>query len=409
MRSKPDVDKLSMDDLYNNLKVYEAEIKGQSNSTSSSQNVAFVSSEDTSNTNELVNIAHSISAASSQSQLYSSSYADDVMFSFFANQSSSPQLDNEDLEQIDTDDLEEMDLKWQMAMLTMRVKRFINKTGRKLKFNGKETGNRNRENARRHEPVEAPANNALVVQDGISGYDWSFQAEEGPTNFALMAYSSPSSSSFDTKTGLGFDSQMNENELHNKVFVSIVDSVFESQMYESDLNESEKEDNPVNNRSDLSFVGLDDFVYKSVVSESKVSKPDVKTSKPEISKVELKTVSEPIIYKPRVFNNAPIIEEWESDCDEENDLTFVNEKLTYTQAEHPRKFSQSPKDNRRNWNEMMTQKLGVGFEFKKKACFVCGSFYHLIKEYDFHKKKMVAKTMLNNRGKGTGQREVRPV
>ncbi|GKC60830.1 hypothetical protein Tco_1088428, partial [Tanacetum coccineum] len=50
-----------------------------------------------------------------------------------------PQLNNKDLEQIDTDDLEEMDLKWQVAMLTMRVRRFIKKTGRNLNSNGKET------------------------------------------------------------------------------------------------------------------------------------------------------------------------------------------------------------------------------------------------------------------------------
>nr|GEX29576.1 ribonuclease H-like domain-containing protein [Tanacetum cinerariifolium] len=68
----------------------------------------------------------------------SSSYADELMFPFFANQSSSPQLDNENLEQIDQDDLEEMDLKWPMAMLSMWVKRFYKKTGRKLEFNGKE-------------------------------------------------------------------------------------------------------------------------------------------------------------------------------------------------------------------------------------------------------------------------------
>ncbi|GJX86185.1 hypothetical protein Tco_0336959 [Tanacetum coccineum] len=64
----------------------------------------------------------------SQGQASSITYVDDVMFSFFANQSNSPQLDNKDLEQIDTDDLEEMDLKWQVAMLTMRVKRFLKKT-----------------------------------------------------------------------------------------------------------------------------------------------------------------------------------------------------------------------------------------------------------------------------------------
>ncbi|GJQ94199.1 hypothetical protein Tco_0005338 [Tanacetum coccineum] len=90
MRNKDGIDDLDIDDLYNNLKVFEADIKGHN----------------------------------SQGQASSSSYTDDLMFSFFANQSNSPQLDDEDLEQIDHDDLEEMDLKWQVAMLSIRVKRF---------------------------------------------------------------------------------------------------------------------------------------------------------------------------------------------------------------------------------------------------------------------------------------------
>ncbi|GJS50145.1 ribonuclease H-like domain-containing protein [Tanacetum coccineum] len=77
-RNKPDLDTLSMDDLYNNLKIYETKVKG-------------------------------------------------------------PQLNDEDLQQIDADDLEEMDLKWQMAMLTMRARRFLNKTRRKISANGSET------------------------------------------------------------------------------------------------------------------------------------------------------------------------------------------------------------------------------------------------------------------------------
>ncbi|GJX24869.1 putative ribonuclease H-like domain-containing protein [Tanacetum coccineum] len=169
---------------------------------------------------------------SSQGQASSSSYTDDLMFSFFANQSNSPQLDDEDLEQIDHDDLEEMDLKWQVAMLSMRVKRFYKKTGRKLIFNGKEPvgfdktkvecfnchrrghfarecraprnqGNRNgdagyrsRDNTRRTVPVETSdalvvQDNALIVQDGL-GYDWSYIAQDEPTEFALMAYTSGS-------------------------------------------------------------------------------------------------------------------------------------------------------------------------------------------------------------------------
>ncbi|GJV35593.1 ribonuclease H-like domain-containing protein [Tanacetum coccineum] len=228
MRNKSDLDTMSMDDLYNNLKVYESEIKGQSSSSSNSHNVAFVSSENTSNTKEAVNTAYEVSTASSQGQASSLTYTNDVMFSFFANQSNSPQLDNEDLEKIDTDDLEEMDLKWQVAMLTMRVKRFLKKTGRNLNFNGKETvgfdktkvecynchrrghfarecraprnqGNRNGDAPRRNALVDTSTTNALVVQDMIGGYDWSFQAKEGITNFALMDYTSQGSSSLDSE------------------------------------------------------------------------------------------------------------------------------------------------------------------------------------------------------------------
>ncbi|GKC78599.1 hypothetical protein Tco_1129373 [Tanacetum coccineum] len=90
-------------------------------------------------TNEAVNTAHEVSTANSQGQASSLFYVDDVMFSFFVSQSNSQQLDNEDLKQIDTDDLKEMDLKWQVAMFTMRVKRFLKKTGRNLNFNDKET------------------------------------------------------------------------------------------------------------------------------------------------------------------------------------------------------------------------------------------------------------------------------
>ncbi|GJV60750.1 ribonuclease H-like domain-containing protein [Tanacetum coccineum] len=149
--------------------------------------------------------------------------SDVVIYAFFASQPNSPQLNNEDLQQINPDDLEEMDLRWQMAMLTMRARRFLKNTRRKFFVNGTETigfdkskvecynchkrghfarecraprnqENRNKENTRRVVPVETTTSNALVSYDG-SGYDWSDQAEEGPTNFALMAYSSTSSNS----------------------------------------------------------------------------------------------------------------------------------------------------------------------------------------------------------------------
>nr|GEW58622.1 hypothetical protein [Tanacetum cinerariifolium] len=98
MRNKSDLDTLGMDDLYNNIKVYESEIKGQSSSSSNSQNVAFVTSDNSNSTNETVNTTHSVSAASSKDQASTALYTDDVMFSFFTNQSNTLQLENEDLE-----------------------------------------------------------------------------------------------------------------------------------------------------------------------------------------------------------------------------------------------------------------------------------------------------------------------
>ncbi|GKA65325.1 hypothetical protein Tco_0765032 [Tanacetum coccineum] len=165
MRNKFDLDTLSMDDLYNNLKVYEFEIKGKLSSSLNSQNVAFVSSDNSNRTNETVNIAHSVSTTSSKDQASTASYADDVMFSFFANQSNAPQLDYEDLEQIDADDLEEMNFKWQVAMLTMRVKRRGHFAREYRAPRNQE--NRNRDAPRRNAPVDTSTTNALVVQDGI--------------------------------------------------------------------------------------------------------------------------------------------------------------------------------------------------------------------------------------------------
>ncbi|GJW89855.1 hypothetical protein Tco_0167408 [Tanacetum coccineum] len=53
MRNKPDIDQTDIDDLYNNLRVYEDKRKRSSSSTSNSQNLAFLSSENTSSTNEV--------------------------------------------------------------------------------------------------------------------------------------------------------------------------------------------------------------------------------------------------------------------------------------------------------------------------------------------------------------------
>ncbi|GKE06072.1 hypothetical protein Tco_1398090, partial [Tanacetum coccineum] len=124
-----------------------------------------------------------------------------------------------------------------------------------------------------------------------------------------------------------------------------------------------------------------------------------------------KSIGENVSKKVKKTLDAPIIEDWVSDCDEDEDLVLesLNVQQKPKQADQPRKVSQNSRNNRTNWNTPITKKLGVGIQFKPKACFVCGSLSHLIKDCDFHDKRMVQKPVLNNVQKGTGQREVRPV
>ncbi|GJZ09245.1 putative reverse transcriptase, RNA-dependent DNA polymerase [Tanacetum coccineum] len=194
------------------------------------------------------------------------------------------------------------------------------------------------------------------------------------------------------KTGLGYDSQMNESE--------VVHSVFNSR--ESDVDDSPVNDrfktgegfhavpppytgNYMPSRPDLSFVGLDDSVYKTKVSETETSISRDKYLGDNGS-----------VFRPKSDKTIPKFTKINFVKSGEN-VKSVNKENTHRQVKYPRK-SQSPRDNRRNWNGMMTQKLGNGFESIRKACFVCGSLNHLIKDCDFHENQMVEKPELNNKG-----------
>ncbi|GJZ89598.1 putative ribonuclease H-like domain-containing protein [Tanacetum coccineum] len=144
---------------------------------------------------------------SSSSQVSSTPCADEVMCSFFAQQTTSPQLKNEDLQQINEDDLEELDLRWQVAMLTVRsIIKYYNchRTGhfaRECK-SGRNQGKKSYgDNGRRNAPTNESSSQALVAQDGLGGYDWSNDFDVGPVNYALMAISSSSSSSSSDNEG----------------------------------------------------------------------------------------------------------------------------------------------------------------------------------------------------------------
>nr|GEX28663.1 hypothetical protein [Tanacetum cinerariifolium] len=243
--------------------------------------------------------------------------SDAVICAFLASHPNSTHLVNEDLEQIHPVDLEEMDLKWQMAMLTMRARRFLKNTGRKSNMNEndsvafdktkvefynchkrghfareyrapKRQDNRSKDVTERIVPVETPNSPSLVSCDGLGGYKWSDQAEKGPTNYALMAYSTSLASSSD--------------------------------------------------------------------SESKDKSNDVE---PE---------------SVRKGNDAPIVEDWVSDDEEEkvkkkevkpsiNRINFVkatidnNHRETVNNGEQPKQNTHRKRGNRRNWNAMMSYRM----------------------------------------------------
>nr|GEU53605.1 uncharacterized mitochondrial protein AtMg00810-like [Tanacetum cinerariifolium] len=229
-RNKIDLEKQSLDNLFNSLKIYEAEVNSSSFASTSTQNIAFVSSPTTDNTNDPVSVVASVSTASAK-----------IYVSALSN------LDNDELKQIDADDLEEIDLKWQMAILTVRARRFLQRTRRNLGANRltsmgfdmlkvecynchmkghfarecRSPKNTRRNGAadaqRRNIPVETSTSNALVLQcDGVGSYDWSFQAEEEPTNYALMAFTSSSSYSSNNES----DESLPPSPIYDRPFVN---------------------------------------------------------------------------------------------------------------------------------------------------------------------------------------------
>ncbi|GJZ50187.1 ribonuclease H-like domain-containing protein [Tanacetum coccineum] len=201
MRNKPDIDEVDIDDLYNNLRVYEDELKRSSGSNSASQNLAFLSSENTNSTNEVSTASgdFGVSTAGGINQVPSTPSAHDIAYSFLAQPTTSPQLENEDFQQMDGDDLEELDLRWQVAMLTVRIECY--NCHRKGHFarecrSGRSQGRRPYgDNGRSNAQTTESSSQALVAQDGLGGYDWSNDFEVEPVNYALMAISSSNSSS----------------------------------------------------------------------------------------------------------------------------------------------------------------------------------------------------------------------
>ncbi|GJR04721.1 putative ribonuclease H-like domain-containing protein [Tanacetum coccineum] len=246
------------------------------------------------------------------------------------------------------------------------------------------------------------------------------------------------------KAGLGYGNQMNKGVL------SYENEVFESVFYSRS---SDIEDSLVNDRYAEGMhavpppmtgiyipsgpdVEIDEsqFTYgpkQSKPSESDARSSDFNSCESNFREETLKSMHEPVVNEPKVvsqpkvWSDAPIIEEYESDSDDDCVTTTSKEQETPSFAfvntvkhvKTPRQTvkeqntcSQNPKPDKKDCSGLMSKKLSLGYGFTKKACFVCGSFSHLIRDCDFHKKRMAKQAELNKRMcKGTDQMENRPV
>nr|GEV68305.1 ribonuclease H-like domain-containing protein [Tanacetum cinerariifolium] len=358
LRNKADLEDQSLDDVFNNLKIYAAEVKSSSFTNHNTQNIAFVSSQNTDSTNESVSVVPSVFAASTKVPVSAlpnvDNLSDDVIYSFFTSQSNSPQLDNDDLKQIDADDLEEMDL--------------------------------------------------------------NFQADEKPINYALMAFTSSSSSSFDNEVAPCLESvkarlvvyQHNENVFEEDIKLLKLDVM----LRDNALVEPKKKFGKAKKERD----------------ELKQTLEKYQTSSKNLSKLLESQISDKtrLGYDNQLFNStvfdcdelisfdsdesvptslvhgrssAPIIEDWVFDSEDESggepmstqkEPSFVQPtkhvktpKTSVKPVEHPTQAEHLRKDTPKSRGHKHTS--------TKKACFVCKSLNHLIKDCDYYEMKMVQK------------------
>ncbi|GJY29598.1 ribonuclease H-like domain-containing protein [Tanacetum coccineum] len=388
-RNKPEIETLSLNDLFNNLKAYESE-------------------------------------GAVDSSIIVENLSDVVIYSFFASQPSILQLDNEDLQQIHHDDLEEMDLRWNIAMLTMRERRFLKNTRRKLDMANKERIGFDKSKVecfnwhkRRHFARECRAsrNQDNKTQGATKGLCSlrntqmlkcvKYLKEQNEQLVKDLRTSRISVVSY--KTGLeSVEARLLVFKKNESVYEEDI-KLLKREIYLRDLDIKElkrkldlatkekdevqltvqKFENSSKNLSKLldsqimdkckTGLSLDDFVdVNESVSKPVVEKPTVETNEPTTARKE---------------NGAPIIEEWVSESEEDDEPKFQTTKPNFTKIEFVKPKtdrkpvkqirqdtyspSRSPRGNKRNWNQKMSKILGNDFEMFKKACHVCGSFDHL--------------------------------
>ncbi|GJS76222.1 hypothetical protein Tco_0726103 [Tanacetum coccineum] len=215
------------------------------------------------------------------------------------------------------------------------------------------------------------------------------------------------------KTGLGYSTQLNELSSNHETDSENSLSIF-------DVRSSDEENTPENDRfskngykavpppitgnfltprADISFAGLDEYAIRNKIIESQTTELNTKTSETvgktnDANTEKPKSVSESVVSNPKINRDRVIIEDWNSDDEEEE---------YEVQTVRPETQTVKTRDDKSGQN---SKKQGIGFR-KVKACFVCKSTDHLIKDCNFHDKKSQEPKLKNV--VNTGQREGKPV
>nr|GEX60181.1 hypothetical protein [Tanacetum cinerariifolium] len=260
----------------------------------------------------------------SKDQASTTSYADDVMFSFFSNQSNALQLDNKNLEQMDTDDLEEMDLKWALrnrenrnrdaptrnapvdTSTTNALRKALNKYN--LEIIGYQTGLESLE-AR----IVVHENNEGVYEEDIAFLKYDVQVKD----ISIKDLKNQLENTLKEKDDLKL--KLEKFETSSKKLTKLIDSqisaidkiglVCDGQMNESDLNDIHMDESEVLNN--VFYSRKNNSVFKSKVSE-------IITSVPKIETNASKTIKDSLEKSKTVRSSDPLIKEWESKSEDEN-------------------------------------------------------------------------------------------
>nr|GEU56309.1 hypothetical protein [Tanacetum cinerariifolium] len=326
LKSRADLEEQSLDDLFNSLKIYKAEVKHSSSTGTTIQNLAFMSSSNTYSTTESVSAAASVSAVCAQMPV-----------------SSLPNVDSL-RNAIDIDDLEEMDIKWQMAMLTMRARRFLQKTGRNLRANGPTSMGFDMSKVECYNCHKK----GHFARECRSPKD-SRRNEEEPANYALMAFSSLSSSS-DNEVPSCSKAYAQLHSQYDKLTDDFHKSQFDVISYQTCLESVEArllvyKQNEYVSEENIKLLNIEVQLRDNIVPSFVQSSEQVKT---------------PRHYVQHVETSIP---------------------AATPKPASPKSASSGKRKNR-------------------KACFVCKSVDHLIKDCDYHPKKMAQPTTRNHAHRG---------